>query len=429
MYAVQESYGGPEGLKRLVNAAHAKGLAVLLDVVYNHLGAEGNYLSKFGPYFTAKHKTPWGDAFNYDDKHSEGARDYVRENAVYWIREYHLDGLRMDAVHSIQDESRTHIVAEIRDAVQEYAKQVGRRVCLMVESDENSPRYVRSRSKGGVGVDGIWSDDFHHALHAVATGEREGYYQDFGGVEKLVKALNEGFVFQGEQFKFWGRPRGESSKGMPLEAHVICIQNHDQVGNRALGDRLTALVPLGMRKIMAAILLLAPETPLLFMGQESDEPAPFQFFTDFGDPSLKKAVTEGRRREFEGFSAFGNEVPDPQDPGTFERSKLTWEFTPQRREMLEWYRQLLQLRKAVHSKAERTGAAKALSENGVELRVPGENPKLVLRADWGGKDVSGDRENWQQALRVKEGDYSLGIWASPDVVKLSKLLHESPAAD
>jgi maltooligosyltrehalose trehalohydrolase len=419
MYAVQESYGGPEGLKRLVDMAHAKGLAVVLDVVYNHLGAEGNYLSRFGPYFTSKHETPWGDAFNYDDNQCEGARGYVRENALYWIREYHLDGLRMDAVHSIKDESETHIVADIRDVVQRYSAQVGRRVCLMVESDENSPTYVRPRPEG-VGLEGVWSDDFHHALHAIATGEHEGYYQDFGGVEKLAKALNEGFVFQGEEFKFWGRPRGESSKEMPLEAHVICIQNHDQVGNRALGERLTALVPVEMRKIMAAILLLAPETPLLFMGQESDEPAPFQFFTDFGDPALRKAVSEGRRNEFKGFSSFGNDFPDPQDLATYERSHLTWDLTSERREMLEWYRELLRLRTVIYSAGERTCRARSFGKGGIEMKVPAREPKIVLRASWAGRQVSDQHDGWEQIMSLKQGEYNLEIWAASEVVAKTK---------
>jgi maltooligosyltrehalose trehalohydrolase len=285
----------------------------------------------------------------------------------------------------------------------------------MVESDENSPTYVRPRPEG-VGLEGVWSDDFHHALHAIATDEREGYYQDFGGVEKLARALNEGFVFQGEEFKFWGRPRGESSKGMPLEAHVICIQNHDQVGNRALGERLTSLVPVAMRKIMAAILLLAPETPLLFMGQESDEPSPFQFFTDFGDPGLRKAVSEGRRKEFNGFSSFGNGFPDPQDPATYERSHLTWDLTPERREMLEWYRDLLRLRAAVYSGSERTCRAGSLGEAGIELQVPAREPKVVLRASWKGNPPSDRREDWEQVVSLKEAEYSLEIRASAEVV-------------
>jgi maltooligosyltrehalose trehalohydrolase len=421
MYAVQESYGGPESLKRLVDAAHAKGLAVLLDVVYNHLGAEGNYLSRFGPYFTSKHKTPWGDALNYDDKQCEGARNYVRENALYWIREYHLDGLRMDAVHTIQDESKTHILAEIQDAVQEYAAKADRRVCLIVESDENSPRYVRPRPDG-FGMDGVWSDDFHHAIHAIATGENDGYYGDFGGTVKLAKALTEGFVFQGEEFKFWGRPRGESSKGMSPEAHVICIQNHDQVGNRAPGERLTELVPPEMRKIMAAILLLAPETPLLFMGQESDEPSPFQFFTDFGDSRLKKAVTEGRRKEFEGFSSFEREVPDPQDPLTYERSKLTWDFTPERREALDFYRYLIRLRAALYACSPRSGCARPVGGTGIELQIPAGNPKLLLRATWDGTSWDGKvspspGEISEQAVVLENHEFKMEVRVSPEITK------------
>lgn len=430
MYAVQESYGGPEGLRRLVDAAHGKGLAVVLDVIYNHLGAEGNYLSKFGPYFTSKHKTPWGDAFNYDDKYCEGARNYVREDALYWIREYHLDGLRMDAVHSIQDDSRTHIVAEIRDAVQEFAAEEGRTVCLMVESDENNPRYVEPRSKGGYGLEGVWSDDFHHALHAIATEEHEGYYQDFGGIEKLVKALNEGFVFQGQEFRFWGKPRGHSSQGMPLESHVICVQNHDQVGNRALGERLTALVPLGMRKIMAALLLLAPETPLIFMGQESDEPAPFQFFTDFGDPKLQKAVSEGRRNEFKGFSSFGSDFPDPQDPATYERSHLGWELTSERRDMLEWYRDMIRLRKALYLHSERTCYVRALGESGTEMKIPaGGEPKLVLRTTWGECGITEEDPDLEQVAGFHDGDYRLELWASPEIANVVRPLRARPAAD
>jgi maltooligosyltrehalose trehalohydrolase len=422
MYAVQESYGGPEGLKQLVDAAHGKGLAVVLDVVYNHLGAEGNYLSKFGPYFTSKHHTPWGDAINYDDEGSENVREYVIENALHWIREYHLDGLRLDAVHAIKDDSKTHIVAELRDRVQEFASQEGRHIALMVESDENSPKYVRPRSAGGFGLDGVWSDDFHHAVHTHFTGESEGYYQDFGALDDLIRAINEGFVFQGQEFNFWGRPRGESSDGMRPEAHVICIQNHDQVGNRAAGDRLTSLVPLGVRKLMAALLLLAPQTPLLWMGQESDEPNPFQFFTDYGDPQLKKAVTEGRRKEFEGFSSFAGEVPDPQDPETFKRSKLDWTFTPERDEMLTWYRQLITLRKALYKSGERSCRATKNGEKTLVMRVPAENPVMELRADWSGKGLGAENQSWREMLSVSDEGCRLSIRVSPDLEETAKRL-------
>src|SRR5438874_1817898 len=293
LYAVQASYGGPEGLRRLVDAAHAHGLGVMLDVVYNHLGNEGNYLRLFGPYFTDRHKTPWGDAVNYDQAGCEGVRQYVVENALYWIREYHLDGLRLDAVQTIEDTSPKHILAEIVENVAALSAELGRQVCVIAETDKNDEKLVRPRN-GGYGLDAVWSDDFHHAVHAFFTGERKGYYQDFGGPQQIVRALNEGFVFQGEPFRFWkGRPRGTSSAEMPAPAHVICIQNHDQVGNRAYGERLTALIPRGARMVAAALLLLAPETPLLFMGQEFDEPHPFQFCTDYSDPVLQKAVSAG----------------------------------------------------------------------------------------------------------------------------------------
>ncbi|HET9697221.1 MAG TPA: malto-oligosyltrehalose trehalohydrolase [Terriglobales bacterium] len=422
MYAVQESYGGPEGLKRLVDAAHGKGIAVVIDVVYNHLGAEGNYLSKFGPYFTCKHHTPWGDAINYDDKGSQCVREYVIENALYWIREYHADGLRLDAVHTIKDDSQTHIIAELRDRVQQFATHAGRKVALMAESDENSPKYVRPRGEGGYGLEGLWSDDFHHALHTHFTGEGEGYYQDFGALDDLIRAINEGFVFQGQDFKFWGKPRGESSQGMRPESHVICIQNHDQVGNRATGDRLTSLVTVVVRKLMAALLLLAPQTPLLWMGQESDEPNPFQFFTDYGDPQMKKAVTEGRRKEFEEFSSFAGEVPDPQDPATFERSKLSWQLTPEREEMLSWYRELITLRKALYQNGERSCRVTKNGEKAVVMRVPAETPLMELRADWSGEGIGSEKTNWREMLSVDDESCRLSIRVSPELEDKAKRL-------
>jgi len=240
-YAVQANYGGPEGLKRFVDQAHRLGLAVMLDVVYNHLGPEGNSLPKFGPYFTSQHKTPWGDAVNYDREGSEQVRNYVVQNALYWIREYHFDGLRLDAVQTINDDSVKHIVAEIQERVQQLANELGRTVCVIAETDENDSRYVKDPDIGGYGLDAVWSDDFHHAIHAFFTGERQGYYQDFGDPEQIARALRDGYVFQGENFTFWNKPRGTSAREVPLPANVICIQNHDQIGNRAKGERLTVL--------------------------------------------------------------------------------------------------------------------------------------------------------------------------------------------
>lgn len=436
MYAVQASYGGPEGLKRLVDAAHGAGLAVMLDVVYNHLGNEGNYLRLFGPYFTHHHTTPWGDAINYDDRGCEGVRRYVVENALYWIREYHLDGLRLDATQTIKDDSHVHILAEIQENVQRLARDLGRRVCVIAETDENDRRDVLPRAQGGFAMDGVWSDDFHHALHAYLAGEREGYYQDFGGKEQIVRALNEGFVFQGEPFKFWhGRKRGTSPAGIPLPAHVICTQNHDQVGNRARGERLDVLAPRGACKLAAALLLLAPETPLLFMGQEYGEKAPFLFFTDYGDPGLQKAVREGRRREFEHFVAFGGEVPDPQAPETFELSKLKWPVDRRtsgqwavgqktsgqvavvrgqknpHQEMLEWCRRLIALRREVVMPGERTGKAELVDE-GIVVQVPAGNPKVRVIAEFpdSRRQNSPASAEWTELLASDEDGYRVRIF-------------------
>ncbi len=406
-YAVQANYGGSDGLKRLVDAAHRTGLAVILDVVYNHLGPEGNYLPKFGPYFTSHHKTPWGDAINYDSDGCEHVRKYFVDNALYWIREYRLDGLRLDAVQTIKDDSPQHIVAEIQARVQQLAQQTNRRVCVIAETDENDSRYVKPASEGGYGLDAVWSDDFHHAIHALFAGERQGYYQDFGDPQQIARALREGYVFQGEHFRFWNAPRGTTAQSVPLPANVICIQNHDQVGNRAKGERLTTLIPRGARKVAAALLLLAPHTPLLFMGQEYDESASFQFFADFQDAALKKAVSEGRRSEFKDFDF--NEVPDPEDPQTFERSKLTWADSAQNREMLEWYRRLLQLRKQYVTHNNRT--ADANYEAGVmTMTVPAIKPKLMVQAALQpGATLPAVQGGWEAILQAEDGGYRVQV--------------------
>jgi len=411
-YAVQASYGGPDGLKRLVDAAHRAGIAVMLDVVYNHLGNEGNYLRQFGPYFTSRHHTPWGDALNFDGPGCEGVRRYFIDNALYWISEYHLDGLRLDAVQTILDDSQQHIVAEIQDNVQHLAGELGRKVFVIAETDENDTRYVRPPAQGGIGLNAVWSDDFHHAVHAYLTSEHEGYYQDFGRKEQIVRALNEGFVFQGEYFEFWKAERGTPVDGMPLTAHVICIQNHDQVGNRAKGERLTSLVPRGARKLAAALLLLAPHTPLLFMGQEYDETAPFQFFTDYGDPSLQKAVSEGRRKEFKEFT--WDEVPDPQDPATFERSRLTWQMNHDHLAMLGYYRQLIALRRRLVVTGERTCRAELRMDGAIVMQVPAKDPRLVVVAEFpgsahGSSDVEAPASG-KKVLSFLENGYGVTVF-------------------
>lgn len=346
LYAPQQSYGGPEALCRLVDAAHARGLAVVLDVVYNHLGPEGNYLAEFGPYFTDRYETPWGEAVNYDGEDARGVRDYIIANALYWVREYHVDGLRLDAIHGVFDASPVHILRELNDAVQRLARRLGRVVAVVAESDLNDRRVIDPVQKGGYGLAGQWSDDFHHCVHALLTGERGGYYADFGPMEQLVKAFTDGFVYDGQLSRYRGRPHGTPTRDLPGERLVVCGQNHDQVGNRARGERLTALLPFEALKLAASAVLLSPYVPLLFMGEEYGEMAPFLYFTDFGDPALRAAVSRGRREEFAAFGWAG-EVPDPQDPETFARSKLTWPLRTQEphSRLLEYYRALLALRR------------------------------------------------------------------------------------
>ncbi|ABF39246.1 maltooligosyl trehalose hydrolase [Candidatus Koribacter versatilis Ellin345] len=403
LYAVQESYGGPEALRRFVDAAHAHGLAVILDVVYNHLGNEGNYLRMFGPYFTDHHKTPWGEAINYDTTPGcEHVRRFVIDNALYWIREYHLDGLRLDAVQTIKDDSSKHVLQELQENVQTLAAELGRKVCVIAETDENISKYVRPFGSG-YGLQGFWSDDFHHAIHAYFTGERQGYYQDFGDPEQIVTAIRDGYAFQGQPFKFWkGTKRGELPVNVQLPRNVICTQNHDQVGNRAKGERLTTLVPRGARYVSAALLLLAPHTPLLFMGQEYDEEHPFQFFTDYGDPVLQNAVSEGRRKEFEDFDF--REVPDPQDPETFNRSRLDWSKAVDTNPMLRWYRELLRLRKRYVTSGERTAYA-TYQDGVITMMAPGDTPDLILFATLEpGRQLPAEEDGWNLTLKYKSED-------------------------
>jgi maltooligosyltrehalose trehalohydrolase len=345
LYAPQSTYGGPQGLRRLVDACHARGLSVFLDVVYNHLGPEGNYLAEFGPYFTDRYKTPWGSAINFDGADGAGVRRHFVENARTWVREFHIDGLRLDAVHSIFDTSPRHILTEIAEAVKEEGRALSRPVHVVVESHDNDRRIVLPVSQGGLGLDGIWADDFHHALHVRLTGERGGYYMDFDGRETLPRAMAEGFAFQGERSEYFARERGTPSADLPGQHFIICTQNHDQVGNRAKGDRLSTIVPLEAVKVAAALMFAAPALPLLFMGEEYGETSPFQFFTSFLDPGLAEAVKQGRTAEFAKFSWQG-EVPDPGAPATYLRSRLNHALAsaPRHRELRDYYARWLTLR-------------------------------------------------------------------------------------
>ena len=347
-YAPQHSYGGPQGLQRLVNACHLHGLALFLDVVYNHIGPEGAYLQEFGPYFTERYHTPWGAAVNYDDRGSDPVRAFVLDNVRMWFEEYRLDGLRLDAVHGIFDAGARHILQDI----QETAALIGRRrgwvTHIVAESDLNDVRLLLPTNKGGYGIDAQWSDDFHHVVHVALTGEQQGYYADYVPQEHFPKLLNDTFVFNGIYSAHRDRRHGGADAGLPGDRFVVSIQNHDQVGNRARGERLGSLISPSARRLAASLLLLSPHLPLLFMGEEYGEEHPFQFFCSFSDSTLIENVRLGRRREFEAFHAQQGDVPDPQSCATFEASRLTWawESNPEKTGLRRLYQDLIEARRS-----------------------------------------------------------------------------------
>lgn len=345
-FAPQNSYGGPDGLKRLVDACHTKGLAVILDVVYNHLGPEGNYLHSFGPYFTDRYRTPWGDAVNFDGPDSDPVRHYFISNALFWITEYHIDALRLDAIHGIYDFSARHILEDLAEAVHQRGVELGRLVHVIAESDLNDVRVVKNTESGGYGLDAQWNDDFHHALRTLLTGDRAGYYCDFGNFSDLVKGFEEGFVLSGEYSNFRKRRHGSSSSGITPAKLVVFSQNHDQVGNRMRGERPGEHLTTLQLMLTAATVLLSPYIPLLFMGEEYAETAPFPYFVSHGDPDLVESVRRGRLKEFSAFGIQGI-PPDPQSEATFLSSKLDQNRCHQgdQRVVFNFYRDLIQLRK------------------------------------------------------------------------------------
>jgi maltooligosyltrehalose trehalohydrolase len=347
-FAPRNEYGGPQGLKRLVDACHARKLAVLLDVVYNHMGPSGNYLPKFGPYFTDRHHTPWGDALNFDGPHSDDVRRYFCDNALMWIRDYHFDGLRLDAVHAIVDTSATGFLEQLAIEVDVLKGHLGRHLILIAESDLNDPRIVKPWESGGFGIDAQWSDDFHHALHSVITGEQNGYYSDFGSIRDLATAFETSFVYMGRRSSFRMRRHGRPPVGVSGNQFLGYVQNHDQLGNRAQGDRLCHLTTQDRTKIAAALVLTSPFVPMLFQGEEFGSNSPFQYFADFAEePDLARAVAEGRRKEFGQFGWKPEQVPDPGSPETFERSRIDWteKHDEAHLSLLEWHRQLILLRR------------------------------------------------------------------------------------
>lgn len=370
-FSVQNSYGGPEDFKKFIDSCHAKEIAVILDVVYNHLGPEGNYLKAFGPYFTDRYATPWGEAINFDGAYSDGVRNFFVQNSLYWFRYYRVDALRLDAIHGIYDMSARHILSELSDEAESFSKATGRRSYLIAESDLNDTRIINKREHGGYAIDAQWCDDFHHSIHTVLTGEKTGYYADFGNMGHIAKSLSEGFVYSGGYSGFKKRRHGLSSIDSPAGQFIVFIQNHDQVGNRAFGERLSTLVSFEALKLAAAALFLSPHIPLIFMGEEYAEDAPFLYFTSHGDHGLIRAAREGRKKEFESFG-WEKEPPDPQDISTFLDSKLKWEkrHSGKNRTMTYFYRELIKLRKDIP-------ALSRLTREGLKV-VDMEDKKVII---------------------------------------------------
>lgn len=373
-FAPQQSYGGPEGLQRLINACHQQGLACVLDVVYNHFGPEGSYQSEFGPYFTNHYRTPWGLAVNFDGPGSEAVRAYVTDNVRMWIRDYHVDGLRLDAVHAMFDSGAVHILREIKQAAKEAAQGRSFPSYIIAESDLNDVRILLPEEQSGCGLDAQWNDDFHHSVHAMLTGERQGYYSDYGDPEQLRTVLEKTFTLDGCFSHHRNRCHGAPSAGLSGDRFVGCIQNHDQVGNRAAGERLSHLLPPPLQRLAASLLLLAPHLPLLFMGEEYGEEQPFQFFCSFEGKELVEAVRSGRRQEFEAFHTGAAHVPDPQSPSTFNQSCLTWRWdeVPHKAGLRRLYSDLLEARRmwpAMQNYAERMSRLHRGPDGGIVLEM------------------------------------------------------------
>jgi maltooligosyltrehalose trehalohydrolase len=373
-YAPQNSYGGPYGLKKLINACHKEKISVVLDVVYNHLGPEGNYLANFGPYFTDRYRTPWGDAINFDGPFSDDVRSFFISNALYWITEYHIDALRIDAIHGIFDFGAYHFLRELGEAVHDQARRLRKNIYLIPESDLNDVRVINPILLGGFGLDAQWNDDFHHALHTLLTSERDGYYQDFGSIDDLAKALREGFVYSGQYSKYRKRRHGSSSSARPAHQFVVFSQNHDQVGNRPWGDRLAADQSLEKLKLASGVVLLSPYLPLLFMGEEYGETAPFLYFVSHSDPTLIEAVRRGRQENFSSF-AWKGELPDPQAEETFMRSRISLDLCRhgQHGLLFSFYRKLIRLRRE-------TPAFKDPSTGRLEVHPQKEKQVILLRS-------------------------------------------------
>ncbi|WAL71270.1 malto-oligosyltrehalose trehalohydrolase [Kitasatospora sp. YST-16] len=421
-WAVHEPYGGPDGLKRFVDAAHRRGLGVVLDVVHNHLGPSGNYLPQYGPYFTDRHRTPWGSAVNLDAPGSDEVRAFLIGSALAWLRDYRIDGLRLDAVHALVDTRARHFLEELSAEVGKLAQATGRPLFLVGESDLNDPRTTTAREAGGQGLDAQWSDDFHHALHCLLTGESQGYYADFAAdpYAALAKTLTRGFFHDGSWSSFRGRSHGRSFP--PEHGHRLLgyAQTHDQVGNRATGDRLAASLPPGRLAAAAALVLTSPFTPMLFMGEEWGAGTPWQYFTDHTDPQLAEAVRQGRRREFAEHGWRAEDVPDPQSPATVAASTLDW-TEPQRpphAELLAWHRELIRLRRAAPELADGDLAAVRVRHDAAAgwLAVHRGRYRVLVRLGGSGQPLPVPLEGELAALEAAFGDVAAGGAAAGELL-------------
>jgi len=411
LFAVHEPYGGPDGLKRFVNAAHHAGLAVLLDVVYNHFGPSGNYTGKFGPYIIPSHHTPWGGAVNLEDAGSAEVRCFFCDNALMWLRDFHFDGLRIDAVHAFVDRSAVHFLEQLAAEVETLEASLARRLVLIAESDLNDPRIVTPRQAGGFGIDAQWSDDFHHALFTVLNpSERQGYYADFGTIAQLAKAIEQTFVYDGIYSSYRRRIHGRPIFGLSQHRFLGYIQTHDQVGNRAVGDRISHTAGFQRAKIAAALYLLSPFVPMLFQGEEWASSNPFLYFADHNDPELARAVSEGRKKEFAAFGWNPASLPDPESKSTFDNSKLNWEEVKSRShaEMLAWYQALIRLRRT----------APCLNDGAAgNVRVSFDEQAKWLRMERGRLAIICNLNNQEQIFHVAQE--SRVVLASTDAIQLN----------
>lgn len=434
-YAPQDSYGGVAGLKRLIDACHHRGFSILLDVVYNHLGPEGNYISQYGPYFTSKYHTPWGSAINFDDEYSDQVRHHFIQNALMWLEDFHFDGLRLDAVHEIIDRGARHFLKELSERTDALEKRTGRRYVLIAESDLNDTRLIKNYDRGGYGLEGQWVDDFHHAVHTVLTNEDAGYYSDYGKMEFLAKTFKQAFIYDGIYSTFRKRSIGNSPIGLNPENFIVCIQNHDQVGNRLLGERLAELLSFEQQKLAAVTMLSAPFIPMLFMGEEFGEKNRFQYFISHGDADLIKAVQEGRKREFEYFfkSHPDSEFPDPQALETFNNSRLNWNFREdeQQKKLFEFYKQLLKLKKEGAFNLFKSGdfTAEGNEETKV-LTVSGRGQNSALRGvyNFGNKYYSENIDEAKPEVLISSAEERWGGDKEPGEIIAAGKITVSPGA-